>query len=294
MKIREITEDYGSIMVLVPHPDDEILLCAGIMENAVRHGVELTVVMATNGDYGSEDGSVGRARLKETLEGLKVLGIPENRVVFLGYADTGMPERDSFLFGLYGEKDGEKVHPSHCGISTYGLPWKEEFHKEEYGEHERYTRNGFLGDLKAVLLKYRPGHIFTTSAEDTHGDHSGLFLFVRDVLEDFGRKEGYSPRLYSGIVHSEAGDENWPRRESSIRAFCSPNETEREGGSGELMWEERLVFPVPDTMLAEDLKRNKKAQALAKHVTALKPDAVDFLYAFIKADEVFWEIPRKE
>ena len=51
MEVREIGEGFGSIMVLVPHEDDEILMCAGIMENAVRYGVKLTVVIATNGDY---------------------------------------------------------------------------------------------------------------------------------------------------------------------------------------------------------------------------------------------------
>ena len=301
MEVREITEGFGSIMVLVPHEDDEVLMCAGIMEKAVRQGVELTVVMATNGDYGSSDGADGRARLRETLAGLKVLGVPGDRAVFLGYADTGMPEEDSFLFGLYHETDGEKVHPSHCGVSTYGLPEKEEFHRENYGEHGRYTRNGFRGDLKEVIMKYRPKHIFTTAEEDTHGDHSGLFLFVRDVLEEC-KGEGYRPKLYCGIVHSRAGDENWPRRGAEMTVFDSP-EVRVDGTGGEkspdgkadkvlgsLKWENRIVFPVPDSMRGKPLDENRKAAALAKHVTALKPDAVDFLYAFVKEEEIFWEI----
>jgi LmbE family N-acetylglucosaminyl deacetylase len=301
MEVREIGEGFGSIMVLVPHEDDEILMCAGIMENAVRYGVKLTVVIATNGDYGSKDGAEGRVRLRESLEGLKFLGVPEDQVVFLGYADTGMPEEESFLFGLYHEEDGEKIHPSHCGISTYGLPEKEEFHKENYGEHGLYTRNGFRGDLKALLMEYRPAHIFTTAAEDTHGDHSGLFFFVREVLGEC-KEEGYEPKLYSGIVHSRAGDENWPRRGEGIIAFDSPelyaegetlkNGTEEEDNRilGDLKWEDRIVFLVPDSMRGKCLEENRKARALAKHVTALKPDAVDFLYAFVKEEEIFWEI----
>ncbi len=293
MEVREITEEFGSIMVLVPHEDDEILMCAGIMENAVKHGVELTVVVATNGDYGSRDGADGRARLRETLEGLKVLGVPEEQVVFLGYADTGMPEEDSFLFGLYHEKDGEKVHPSHCGTSTYGLPEKAEFHMENYGEHGLYTRNGFRGDLKEVFMKFRPAHIFTTSEEDTHGDHSGLFFFAKDVLEEC-KGEKYLPKLYCGIVHSRAGDGNWPKREGGMTVFDSPElwagRREKDKVLGKLKWEDRVVFPVPDSMKGKRLEENKKAEALAKHVTALKPDASDFLYAFIKEEEIFWEI----
>ena len=52
----------------------------------------------------------------------------------------------------------------------------------------------------------------------------------------------------------------------------------------------RIVFPVPDSMRGKPLDENRKAAALAKHVTALKPDAVDFLYAFVKEEEIFWEI----
>lgn len=299
MEKRKIDENYGSIMILVPHQDDEILMCAGMIDSAVRHHVPLTVVMATNGDYGCSDLSVGRARLRETLEGLKVLGVSEEQVVFLGYADTGMPAEESFLYGLYHETRGDQVHPSHCSDHTYALPEKEEFHKIQYGEHGSYTRNTFAADLKAVLLQYRPEHIFTTAAEDIHGDHSGLFLFVREALQECA-VDGYHPRLYCGLVHSGAGDENWPARGGGVSPIESPELVSRRGFLGKeaneqnclgsLTWEDRIVFPVPDSMLTGELVENKKAVALSKHVTALKPDAVDFLYAFIKAEEIFWEI----
>ncbi len=288
MKKRMIDEGHGSIMVIVPHEDDEILMCAGIIERAVQCHVPLTVVMATNGDYGCDHLSVGRARLYETLDGLNMLGVDREQVVFLGYADTGMPKEESFLYGLYHETDGERIHPSHCGTCTYGLPEKDEFHKSEYGEHGSYTRNGFVNDLKAVLRKYRPESIFTTSLEDTHGDHCGLFLFVREVFADCA-EEGYEPELYCGLVHSGAGDENWPAR-GRVESLKEPVGPDSDHRPEVFNWEDRIVFPVPDSMLSENLAENKKAAALAKHVTALKPDAEEFLYAFVKTDEVFWEI----
>ncbi len=55
-------------------------------------------------------------------------------------------------------------------------------------------------------------------------------------------------------------------------------------------WEDRIRFPVPACMRTEERDVNLKYQALSCHVTALKPDAVDFLYAFIKSEELFWEI----
>ncbi|MEG2441947.1 MAG: PIG-L family deacetylase, partial [Acetivibrio sp.] len=68
MKNQIIEKDFGNIMILVPHQDDEILMCAGIMESAREKGLKVTVVMVTNGDYGSQNLEIGRTRLKETLE----------------------------------------------------------------------------------------------------------------------------------------------------------------------------------------------------------------------------------
>ncbi len=274
-------------MVLVPHQDDEILMCAGILKQAAGMGLSPVVVMATNGDYGSADLSIGRSRLRETLAGLSVLGIGSEQVEFLGYADTGMPKEDSFLSGLYEETDGERIVRSHCCDHTYGLEEKPEFHMAQHGCHGSYTRNQFKADLDEVLQKYRPDVIFTTSAGDTHGDHSGLSLFLCEVLGEWKAKGRELPVVYSGIVHSTAGDEIWPERSRQPEPFTCPPGLRQDTG---ILWEDRISFEVPDEMKTADSDKNEKASALAKHVTALKPDAVDFLYAFLKTEEIFWEI----
>lgn len=287
MRQGKITESSGRIVVLVPHQDDEILMCAGILKRAAGLSLAPAVVMVTNGDYGSMDYSIGHGRLRETVEGLTELGVDAESVVFLGYADTGMPEEDSFLAGLYKEQDGGKVHPSHCSGHTYGLPEKPEFHMEEYGSHGAYTRDGLKVDLDAVLRKYQPDIIFTTSDADTHGDHSGLFCFLREILTEWRQRGERIPAVYAGIVHSTAGDETWPERDEGIVPFTCPRGLEESCG---LIWDERVSFEVPGTMKAADRRQNEKCRALAKHVTALKPDAVDFLYSFIKSEEIFWEV----
>lgn len=281
-----IDQKFGSIMVIVPHQDDEVLMCAGIIQNALQNHLEVTVVMVTNGDYGSTGRETGRARLKETISGMEVLGLSAEHIIFLGYADTGMPREDSFLYRLYQEKDAGKVYQSHCSDVTYGLMEKPEFHFTEYGKHGLYTRENCYGDIKKVIERCHPSVIFTTSNEDIHGDHCGLFLFVKDIVGEL-EKDGYAPKLYSGIVHSKAGDGIWPFRTDKIEAMSSPPDFEE---SGNLRWEDRISFAVPTAMLQEDRSKNSKAQALSKHVTALKPDAVEFLYTFLKADEVFWKI----
>ena len=106
----ELDAGIKNIMVIVPHEDDEILLAAGIMEQALEKEIGVHVVMAGNGDYEGHDEATGSVRLPETLAGLQVLGLGERQVTFLGYADTGMDETESFLHQLYDDSEGDRVH----------------------------------------------------------------------------------------------------------------------------------------------------------------------------------------
>ena len=71
--------------------------------------------MVTNGDYGCIDYSKGYARLKESLAGLETLGSNKESFEIMGYADTGMPERESFLTHLYYEKNEQDHSTGRCG-----------------------------------------------------------------------------------------------------------------------------------------------------------------------------------
>jgi LmbE family N-acetylglucosaminyl deacetylase len=74
------------------HPDDEVLLTAGTMARAAADGHRVVMVIATDGDPGSNehaaDGRLGQRRLAEARESAQVLGL--GRVEHLGYADSGL------------------------------------------------------------------------------------------------------------------------------------------------------------------------------------------------------------
>lgn len=281
----EINEKFGSIMIIVPHQDDEILMTAGVIRKAVKVGVECTIVMATNGDYGCGNYSKGYARLKESIAGLKVLGLSENSFEIMGYADTGMPREDSFLVHLYQEEDEEKVYPSSCTQETYGLVDKLEIHLRICGKHGLYNRRNFKEDLKHIIREKQPNNIFTTSKYDTHGDHEALYDFVCEVLDELKQEEEYEPGLYCGLIHSCAGDEIWPLRNTGT--FTCPKRFEN---TEDCPWELRYVLELPEEMQSDRGRENLKYQALLKHETALKPDAYEFLMAFIKDEEIFWKM----
>ncbi len=284
MKELLIDESFGSTMVIVPHQDDEILMAAGLMYRIYEKGLPLSVVMVTNGDAGCGDYSKGRARLRETIKGMDTLGIPAGRLVILGYADTGMEPEESFLTHLFYEKDDLRIYPSSCGRETYGLEEFPELHSRCFGCHGPYNRKSLKQDLKKAISDMRPANIITTAECDRHGDHSGLYRFIVEILDEMKRDTGYEPCLYCGLIHSCAGDDNWPAPDTCV--FGCPEGLEEETG---LKWEERFVLEMPEGMRCKDGKQNLKYQALSRYETALDPDAAAFLMSFIKDEEIFWK-----
>lgn len=284
MKYLKLEQMTGTMMVIVPHQDDEVLLYAGVLYQAKKLGIDVKIVIVTNGDCDCNDYVKGRKRLKETIAGMGMLGISEQDLIFLGYADTGMRKEDSFLWMLYQEEDWEKIFPSSCSDRTYALPEKEEYHMKKYGEHAMYTRKMLKHDLMSVIRQYQPDCMFTTCESDVHGDHAGLYLFIRDILQE-AAKEGYCPLVYCGLVHSPAGDDFWPERTGET--FTCPKDFDNNSG---FKWEERYCFMLPEEMRQEMGNDNLKYRALLQYETALEPNAYDFLMSFVKDEEIFWKM----
>jgi LmbE family N-acetylglucosaminyl deacetylase len=84
----------ATVVFVHAHPDDEASQTAGSMARAVEEGHRVVLVYATNGDHGDVPGDlapwetlVDRRRVEATRSA-KVIGT--HRVVWLGYADSGM------------------------------------------------------------------------------------------------------------------------------------------------------------------------------------------------------------
>ncbi|MDR0782141.1 MAG: PIG-L family deacetylase [Propionibacteriaceae bacterium] len=258
-----------SLLVIVPHPDDEILTCGGWLYERQARGLPTWVVVVTNGDVAGS--AAGLARLRESLAGLQVLGVRSDQVVFLGYADTGMSVDDSFLYGLFAEDDSSRIHLGRAGVATYGLPDHLDFRTRMYGRAAPYTRGDLVADLRALIGEHRPETIVTTAPEDTHGDHAALYWFVREVVSGF---ESYRPNILTALVHSADGDAAWPRRSGEDTAMTVPYCL--------------AGYPLPISRLLTPQARLAKGAALRCHATALTADAREFLEAFLKRDELFW------
>ncbi len=82
----------GALLVLAPHPDDEVIGCGGLILAHRAKGQPVTVAVATDGRLGIT-GGVGdddyvELRRREHLEAGRALGGTES--VFLGFSDGGL------------------------------------------------------------------------------------------------------------------------------------------------------------------------------------------------------------
>lgn len=80
----------GPVMVVMAHPDDPEFLAGGTVAKLAREGREITYVIVTNGNKGSDDPAVTSELLVpirevEQRQAARVLGV--ERVEFLGYED---------------------------------------------------------------------------------------------------------------------------------------------------------------------------------------------------------------
>lgn len=84
----------ATVVFVHAHPDDEASQTAGSMARAVAEGHRVVLVVATNGDHGdapedlAEGETVVDRRRTEMAGSVSVIGT--HRVVWLGYADSGM------------------------------------------------------------------------------------------------------------------------------------------------------------------------------------------------------------
>lgn len=81
------------IMVIAPHPDDELFGCGGVLLKAISKGAEVTVVYLTDGPRGDR----GEVVKREAQNMCKAWGVD---TVFLGHFPRAIPERDDHFAEL--------------------------------------------------------------------------------------------------------------------------------------------------------------------------------------------------
>lgn len=263
------------ILILAPHPDDEVIGYAGIIQAAARTGAELKVLYLTEGEHNPislvtykkriffKDKrqafiELGKVRKRESIEAMDTLGVDETRLMFLGYPDLGIRPifiehwgkdneyRDS-LTGLYQVREGGGIAPNGS-----------------------YTGEAILNEIAGVISEFRPTKIFCSHPLDRHSDHIGLYLFLKVALWEL-RDEITAPGIYLCVLHYR----RWP----SPRGFHP----------------DKMLFP-PERLDKLNLnwfilklnpaRIERKRRALMKFQSQIKYSR-SYLLSFVRANEVF-------
>lgn len=157
-----MAEDIGlptprRALVVTPHPDDAEIGCGGTIARWVREGAEVFVLLATNGDKGTDDPSMTSERLaeireREQEEASRALGVRE--VVFLGYPDGYLEDDHDFRARVVREirrlrpevvlttdpfRRNFYLHRDHriCGLVTMDACFPYARDRLHYPQHER-------------------------------------------------------------------------------------------------------------------------------------------------------------
>lgn len=202
-EVPEPREGVERVLVLAPHPDDEVLGAGGAIVESLREGHQVLMVFLTNGDANTatkklftwnplnrpEDyQALGYRRMKEAGQALLILGVPWDHALFLGYPDRG-------LWALW-TTHREKVYTSpHTKMNHPG-------YRNSFNPEARYTGQDLLSDLAKILCIYQPTLIYCPHPEDTHPDHRATAHFLRVALEE----TELAPEVRYYLVHGE----RWP------------------------------------------------------------------------------------
>jgi LmbE family N-acetylglucosaminyl deacetylase len=249
----------AQLLVIAPHPDDDLITSAGVMLRARQSGETVRVVFMTNGDIAGM--TSGLLRQDEAVAAELLLNVPETNMIFLGYPDGSLQD----LRGAFAGSGTALTGPS--GLThTYGdrgLGFMD-YHRHVFGSSANNNGANVRTDLAHVLTTYQPAHIFVTSEFDEHPDHEATYQFLIDALATaIAATPSYNPTVHKTIVWNDFGDtESWPNAANPTTFFSEPPGLLARTS---LVWAQRESLDVPLEAQLTTLTSNLKWRAIDSH-----------------------------
>ena len=263
------------ILVLAPHPDDEVLGCAGVIQRALAMGLPVRVVFLTYGDNNQWSFAVyrrhpviapdavrrmGMIRHDEALSAARALGLKPDQLVCLGYPDFG-------TLNIWTAHWGHEPAFESLLTRVRQVPYP-----NAYRSGAPYKGEEILGDLTALLRAFRPTKVFLSHPADHNDDHRALYLFTRVAV--WNLREEIRPTLHPYLVHFR----RWP-----IPPGYRPEVATRppRALAGQMPWQR---FPLTAK------EAGTKLAAIRRHRTQFGYSA-NYLLSFVRAGELFGDFP---
>jgi len=271
------SEEFGHfsrddvLLVVAPHPDDETLCCAGVIQHARAAGARVAIVWITSGDGFELDAHVverrwftgtqgllelGHLRMREAARVAELLGVAPPERFFLGYPDGGIEK-------LLHENLDLPYRSPHTGVSA--VPYAQAFSARAV-----YNGRDLNRDLKSVIERVQPTWVLAPTPLDEHADHRATGELVISIMGTLSELE----HVRYWIVHG-GFEWPWPRGLNSAARLIAPRRAR--------------ALPWHDFELTDE-ERAVKARALSLYDTQLQLTS-SFMLSFVKQNEIYSTAP---
>jgi len=275
------------VLILAPHPDDEDIGCGGVIQRALSSGAKVKVAYLTCGDNNifsivfynkflfplrllflknKDFIDLGHQRVHEAIAAMKILGMKESDLIFLGYPDHGTDQM--FIANWNHEKPYRSSFSGHSNVPYEG----------SVGYKKVFTADNVIEDVKSIILDYKPTKIFVSSSSDVNGDHWAYYLYMMVSLVDLDKKVP-APKIYPYLVHAY----DWPRPSNYHPDLELEPPEKFFGDSLSLVGWRQLK------LTKEEIE--KKYKAMQAYDTQMRVSDF-YLVSFVRQNELFGDFPH--
>jgi LmbE family N-acetylglucosaminyl deacetylase len=175
----------AQVLVVAPHPDDEILAVGETMQQKLAEGEEVYVVFVTDGeahDEHSHDNNQSYAEIRrhESILAFESIGGDFHHALFLGFPDSHLADLNTqVLTSKYSKRTSTPSNTKY--------------------PNSAFTDFNLVQNLYWVVNEINPTEVYYTSPNDKHADHATVGRAMRDILL-------YHPAVgYEYTIHHKKG-----------------------------------------------------------------------------------------
>ena len=267
-----------TVMVIVPHEDDEINVAGATIYGAIKEGLHVFLVYVTNGDFQYK----ADIRYKEVTRMASIMNLPMENIHFLGFPDNSGKE----LLATRG-----RVFINHAGFSeTHGSYGIIDYPTQYMGGPLSYTYNNLVLAIKDIIGRFKPSTIIAID-EDVHVDHQLTSIAVEEsICKVVKENSNYTPKVLKSFAYDtdfESINDYYAMHLQStvqnrawiVADFLSTN-------NPMLLWEDRIRIPVPPDCRSLSLVGNPMFRALGAHMSQ---SSYKHGPKLINGDQIFWQ-----
>lgn len=268
----------NTVMVIVPHQDDEINVAGSTIYGAIEEGLKVILVYVTNGDYQYK----ADIRYKEVMKMAEIMHLSLNNIHFLGFPDG---------YGKEFLSNRNSIITNHAGFNkTHGACNIKDYANQYMGKSLDYTYTNIVYALEDIILRFKPNTVIAVD-HDTHADHILTSIAVEEAIGRILKQQAaYKPKVLKSFAYDtdfESINDYYDNHlESTVQNRQWIKDKRLSTNNPMLLWADRIRIPVPYACRSKYLTENPIFRALGSHMSQ---SSYKHGPKLINGDQVFWQ-----